>query len=114
MTRRGRAGQCVTRRTLALSLLIAGIACLVPPRGGWTATPSNNFDRYLQTGQALFQQGKLEFYLGAPRAFGGGIDKAEAQVNAIAKLDSAMGQRARALIEEKIKTERGSAADTEG
>ena len=51
----------------------------------------------------------LEFYLGAPRSFGGGIDKAEVQADAIAKLDPAMGQRARALIEQKIKQERGSA-----
>jgi len=51
----------------------------------------------------------LQFYLGAPRAFGGGIDKAEAQVDAIAKLDPAMGQRARTLIEEKIRPDRGSA-----
>ena len=43
----------------------------------------------------------LEFYLGAPPSFGGGIDKAEAQADAIAKLDPAMGQHARALIEEK-------------
>lgn len=172
MTRRESAGQCVTRRTLALSLLIVGIACLFPPRVGWTASPSNNFDQYLQTGQALFHQGKidaaiaefkaavaaqpdssiahlwlgralgrkiekagplkamrmvhdvrrafeqavmldpnnveacsdlLEFYLGAPRSFGGGIDKAKAQADAIAKLDPAMGQHARALIEEKTK-----------
>jgi hypothetical protein len=45
----------------------------------------------------------LEFCLGAPRSFGGGIDKAEVQAGAIAKLDPAMGQRARALIEEKDK-----------
>jgi cytochrome c-type biogenesis protein CcmH/NrfG len=44
-----------------------------------------------------------EFYLGAPRSFGGGIDKAEAQADAIAKLNPAMGQHARALIEEKAK-----------
>ena len=174
MTRRKSAGQCVTRRTLALSLLIVGIACLFPPRVGWTASPSNDFDQYLQTGQALFHQGKidaaiaefkaavaaqpdssiahlwlgralgrkiekagplkavlmigdvrrefeqavaldlnnvearsdlLEFYLGAPRSFGGGIDKAEVQADAIAKLDPAMGQHARALIDEKIKQE---------
>jgi hypothetical protein len=52
----------------------------------------------------------LQFYLGAPRAFGGGIEKAEAQADAIAKLDPVMGQRARALIEEKITPERRSAA----
>lgn len=183
MTRRESAGQRVTRRTLALSLLIVGIACLFPPRVGWTASPSNDFDQYLHTGQALFHQGKidaaiaefnaavaaqpdssiahlwlgrawgrkiekagplkalrmvhdvrrafeqavtldpnnvearfdlLEFYLGAPRSFGGGIDKAKAQADAIANLDPAMGQSARALIEEKIKQERGSAADDEG
>ena len=183
MTRRGRAGQCVTRRTLALSLLIAGVACIFHPGTGWTASPRTDFDQHLQTGQALLHQGKLdaaiaeftaavvaqpdsaiahlwlgralgrkiekagplkamrmvpdvrhaferavaldptnvearsdllEFYLGAPRAFGGGIDKAQAQADAIATLDPAMGQRARALIEEKIKPERGSAADDEG
>ncbi len=52
----------------------------------------------------------LEFYLGAPRSFGGGIDKAERQAEAIAKLDPAMGERAHALIEEKIKEEQESAA----
>jgi tetratricopeptide (TPR) repeat protein len=162
----------MTRRTLTLSLLIVGVACVFPPGAGWTASPSNDFDQHLQTGQALFHQGKidaaiaefkaavaaqpdssiahlwlgralgrkiekagplkavrmvgdvrrefeqavaldpnnvearsdlLEFYLGAPRSFGGGIDKAEAQADAIAKLDPAMGQHARALIEEKAK-----------
>jgi Tfp pilus assembly protein PilF len=179
MTLRESAGPRMTRRTLALSLLIAGIACLVPPRGGWTASPRTDFDQRLQTGQTLLHQGNmdaaiaeftaavaaqpdsaiahlwlgralgrkiekagplkamrmvpdvrraferavaldpnnvearsdlLEFYLGAPRAFGGGIEKAQAQADAIATLDPAMGQRARALIEEKIKPERGSAA----
>jgi len=172
MTFREQTGQCVTRRTLTLSLLIVGIACLSPPCVGWTGSPSKDFDQHLQTGQALFHQGKidaaiaefkaavaaqpdssiahlwlgralgrkiekagplkavrmvgdvrrefeqavaldpnnvearsdlLEFYLGAPRSFGGGIDKAEAQADAIAKLDPAMGQHARALIEEKAK-----------
>jgi len=56
----------------------------------------------------------MEFYLGAPRTFGGGMDKAEAQADAIAKLDPTMGQRARAIIEEKTKEEQGStAADDE-
>ena len=178
-----RTGRGMTRRTLALSVLPVGVAGVFPPRLGWTASPSNNFDQHLQTGQALFHQGKidaaiaefkaavaaqpdssnahlwlgralgrkiekagplkamrmvgdvrrefeqavaldpnnvearsdlLEFYLGAPRAFGGGIDKAQAQADAIATLDPAMGQRARALIEDKIKPERGSAADDEG
>jgi tetratricopeptide (TPR) repeat protein len=164
-------------------LLIVGVACIFHPGTGWTASPSNDFDRHLRTGQALFQQGKideaiaefksavaaqpdssiahlwlgralgrkiekagplkamrmvhdvrrafeqavtldpnnvearsdlLEFYLGAPRAFGGGIDKAKAQADAIAKLDPAMGRHARALIEEKTKQERGGAADDEG
>ena len=167
-----RTGQGMTRRTLLLSVLTVGVACVFPPRLGWTASPSNDFDQHLQTGQALFHQGKidaaiaefkaavaaqpdssiahlclgralgrkikkagplkamrmvgdvrrefeqavaldpnnvearsdlLEFYLGAPRTFGGGIDKAEAQAEAIAKLDPAMGRHARALIEEKNK-----------
>ena len=174
MTPRENAGPCVTRRALALSLLAVGIACVFRPAAGWTASPSNDFDQRLQTGQALFRQGKidaaiaefkaavaaqpdssiahlwlgrslgrkiektgplkaalmvgdvrreferavaldpnnvearsdlLEFYLGAPRSFGGGIDKAEAQAEAIAKLDPAMGRHARALIEEKTKQE---------
>lgn len=174
MTLHESAGQGMTRRTLALSLLIAGVACVFPPGASWTASPSNDFDRHLQTGQALFHQWKidaaiaefkaavaaqpdssiahlwlgralgrkiqkagplqavlmvgdvrreferavaldpnnvearsdlLEFYLGAPRTFGGGIDKAEAQAEAIAKLDPAMGRHARALIEEKTKPE---------
>ena len=178
MTLRESAGQCMTRRTLALSLLIVGVACVFQPRAGWTASPRSDFNRRLHTGQGLFQQGNidaaiaefkvavaaqpdssiahlwlgralgrkiqkagplqavllvgdvrreferavtldpnnvearsdlLEFYLGAPRSFGGGIDKAEVQADAIAKLDPAMGQSARALIEEKINPERGSA-----
>ncbi len=44
----------------------------------------------------------LEFYLGAPPIFGGGIDKAEAQADAITKLNPDMGQRARAMIEDKL------------
>ena len=176
MPLRESAGQGVTRRTLALSLLIVGVACVFPPRVGWTESPSNDFDQRLRTGQALLHQGKidaaiaefksavaaqpdssiahlwlgralgrkiqkagplkalrmvgdvrreferavaldpnnvearsdlLEFYLGAPRSFGGGIDKAKAQADAIAKLDPAMGQRAHALIEEKLEQERG-------
>lgn len=172
MTLRESTGQCMTRRALALSLLTVGVACVFPPRVGWTASPIDDFDQRLQTGQGLFRQGKidaaiaefkaavaaqpdssiahlwlgralgrkiqkagplqaalmvgdvrreferavtldpnnvearsdlLEFYLGAPRSFGGGIDKAEAQADAIAKLDPAMGQHARALIEEKAK-----------
>ena len=55
----------------------------------------------------------LQFYLGAPRAFGGGIEKAEAQADAIAKLDPAMGQRARALTEEKVRPDRGRAVGDE-
>lgn len=56
----------------------------------------------------------LQFYLGAPPSFGGGIDKTEAQADALAKLDPAMGQRARALIEETIQEKSGSAlADDE-
>ena len=178
MTLRESAGRRMSRWTLALSLLILGIACLFQPCVGWTANARNDFNQRLQTGQGLFQQGKidaaiaefnaavaaqpessiahlwlgralgrkiekagplkaalmvggvrreferavaldptnvearsdlLEFYLGAPRSFGGGIDKAEAQVDAIAKLDPALGQRARALIDEKIKQERRSA-----
>jgi len=49
----------------------------------------------------------LEFYLEAPRLFGGGIEKAQAQAEAIAKLDPAEGQRARTHIAEK---ERGRKA----
>ena len=172
MTFRERGGQGVARRTLALSLLIVSVACVFPPRVGWTESPSGEFDQRLQTGQALLHQGQidtaiaefkaavaaqpdssiahlwlgralgrkiqkagplnamrmvhdvrrefeqavaldpnnvearsdlLEFYLGAPRSFGGGIDKAEAQADAMAKLDPAMGRHARALIEEKAK-----------
>ena len=179
MSLRESAGRCMTRRTLALSLLIVGFACIFQPCVAWTASPRNNFNQDLDTGQGLFQQGKidaaiaefhaavaaqpdssiahlwlgralgrktekasplqaalmvgdvrreferavalgpnnvearsdlLQFYLGAPRSFGGGIDKAEAQADAIARLDPAMGQRARALIEEKIAPERRSAA----
>jgi tetratricopeptide (TPR) repeat protein len=51
----------------------------------------------------------LQYYLGAPPSFGGGIDKAEAQADAIAKLDPAMGQRARALIAETTQEASGSA-----
>ena len=51
----------------------------------------------------------LQFYLGAPRSFGGGIQKAELHADANAKLDPAMGQRARALIEQKLKHEEGGA-----
>ncbi len=43
----------------------------------------------------------MEFYLGAPPMVGGGVEKAEAQAAAIARLDPALGQRARALIEER-------------
>ena len=60
MTPRENAGPCVTRRTLTLSLLIVGIACVSPPCVGWTASPSNDFDQHLQTGQALFRQGKID------------------------------------------------------
>ena len=53
----------------------------------------------------------LEFYLGAPPSFGGGIDKAQGQADAIATLDPALGQRARARIEAKTKAESGSAVE---
>ncbi len=43
----------------------------------------------------------LEFYLDAPRSFGGGIDKAQAQADAIARLDPAQGQQAREQIQDK-------------
>ncbi len=173
------AGQCMPRRALPLIGLIVSAACIFQPWVGWTASPGNDFNQRLRTGQGLHQQGKidaaivefnaavaaqpdssiahlwlgralgrktekagplqavlmvgdvrreferavaldpnnvearldlLQFYLGAPRCFGGGIEKAEAQADAIAKLDPAMGQRARALIEEKITPERRSAA----
>lgn len=179
MTYRERAGQGMTRRTLALSLLTVGVACVFPPWVGWASDPRNDFNRRLHTGQRLFEQGNmdaaiaefkaavaaqpdssiahlwlgralgrkiqkagplramrlvrdvrrefeqavaldptnvearsdlLEFYLGAPRSFGGGIDKAEAQADAIAHLDPAMGERARALIKEKLHGDSGSAA----
>ncbi len=44
----------------------------------------------------------MEFYLGAPPMVGGGVEKAEAQAAAIAQLDPALGQRARAIIEAKL------------
>jgi hypothetical protein len=40
----------------------------------------------------------LEFYLEAPACFGGGLDKAEQQADAITKLDDAEGGRAHSLI----------------
>jgi len=45
----------------------------------------------------------MEFYLEAPGVFGGGIDKARAQAEAIAKLNTAEGHSARARIAEKEK-----------
>ena len=178
MTLREHTGPGMTRRTLALSILTIGVACVLPPRFGWASGPRPECSRRLQTGQRLFEQGNMdaaiaefkaavaaqpdnsmahlwlgralgrkieksgplqamrmvhdvcrefeqavaldpnnvearsdlmEFYLGAPRSFGGGVEKAEAQADAIAKLDPAMGQRARALIAETTKEESGSA-----
>ncbi len=45
----------------------------------------------------------LEFYLDAPGAFGGGIDKARQQAVAIAQLDPAEGHNASARVAEKEK-----------
>lgn len=45
----------------------------------------------------------MEFYLDAPSSFGGGIDKAQVQAEAMAKLDPAKGHWARARIAEKQK-----------
>ncbi len=45
----------------------------------------------------------MEFYLDAPSTFGGGIDKAQAQAEAMARLDPAEGHWARARIAEKQK-----------
>ena len=45
----------------------------------------------------------MEFYLEAPGVFGGGVDKARAQAEAIAKLNTAEGHSARARIAEKEK-----------
>mgnify|MGYP001564492856 CR=1 FL=1 len=45
----------------------------------------------------------LEFYLEAPRAFGGGLDKARQQADVIARLSKAEGHSARARIAMKEK-----------
>ncbi len=45
----------------------------------------------------------MKFYLDAPPSFGGSMEKAEQQAEAMAKLDTAEGHRARARIAEKQK-----------
>jgi len=60
MTLRESAGRCMRRRTLAWSLLIVGVACIFQQCVGWTASPKDDFNQRIRTGQSLFEQGQID------------------------------------------------------